>query len=297
MNDNNNVSIEKVNNSNIHVYSESSVTVHESCLKLAYKSHFDSENKSVKHLLENNSHTELKQYISQRVNYTIIERGITVHENEIMVIYNSVYNDVCSRFSNLTLKDIETAFYLGVRSFLGKYYGINAVTFYEWLKEYSEKYLPLAVKKINQIGFRYSEIEQKNVSEQELDEQIISIIIYEFNKFKNSGIYSYVDAGNIAYNWLVKKNIILPLKSRAELHGKAKENLIKVRLRENNELRLRNRAILCVDINKYIQDLPSKQNEIENESKRIELNDFFNTIVKQDIDIERFLNEKLINND
>lgn len=53
-----------------------------------------------------------------------------------VIIATALYSDLCERFPDLTMQEVQMAFKNGVRKDYGEYYGLNIVTFNGWLKAF-----------------------------------------------------------------------------------------------------------------------------------------------------------------
>ena len=89
--------------------------------------------------------------IHQSINRSIADKGVNMEAEDMKYLKKSVTDDILNDFSNLSLQDIQLCFKMGVRGNLGEYFGINVVTFYQWLKKYKEDILPQTFHEVSKF--------------------------------------------------------------------------------------------------------------------------------------------------
>jgi hypothetical protein len=166
------------------------------------------------------------------INYTILDKGINLEPTEINYIKTRVVDDIMRDFSHLSVDDFKLAFYYGVRGEFGDYFGINPITFYNWIKSYKTELLPKVYLEIKPL--LSSSKKQLDFDPKILDKSLASNLLVAFDMFCKNGNHNLFDIGNIHYNFLVKMNCInLTRDEFIECKNKAIGE-IKLRLSENN---------------------------------------------------------------
>lgn len=66
------------------------------------------------------------------------QAGQAILPNELASMAKAVFRDIQSRFSALTIEEIRIALDNGIRGDYGAFYGLNVITFNNWLKAYKQ---------------------------------------------------------------------------------------------------------------------------------------------------------------
>ena len=125
---------------------------------------------------------------------------------DMKYLKKSVTDDILNDFSNLSLQDIQLCFKMGVRGNLGEYFGINVVTFYQWLKKYKEDILPQTFHEVSKF-LPPAKAEEPQVDFKMLDLEKVNGICNAIDKYKQEKIYDFNDIGNIHYKFLKRNNV------------------------------------------------------------------------------------------
>jgi hypothetical protein len=240
---------------------------------------------------------EVSSEIDTLVNFTFAYKGHSpASEREYEFTTTALKEDIFINFSNYTIEEIKLAFKLGVRGELGEYYGLNAKTFYDWLKSYRTKFLHPTLNNIMKL------LPQKEVEipAQEIIDNNNKVLICNFlEEYKISKDYTFNDFGNLIYDFFNKLEIISISKDEKEQILNQSKNQLKVELSERNEnLSKLGKVYHKIDLKKAFQDIEldeSKdyQTRIVTIAKKIALKRFIDTCIETDLDLETLINEKL----
>ena len=93
--------------------------------------------KSIKDLHE----AQVKQSCSEIINLCFVESGQIKQATPEMLAFNrdALFNELKSKFKDLTLDELKEAFKMGVRGEFGDYFGLCAATYHKWIKSYFER--------------------------------------------------------------------------------------------------------------------------------------------------------------
>jgi hypothetical protein len=233
--------------------------------------------------------------IHQSINRTIADKGVNMIKEDINYLYESVREDILKDFSTLSLEDIRLCFNMGVRGKLGEYFGINAVTLYQWLHKYKEEILPQTFKEVYK-HLPPAKIEEPKIDFKQLDLEKIETICQLINKYKNDSIYDFNDFGNIHYKFLEKNNILNFTEEEKELCRENSRNLILSEAKTKNlELISQGRNIQMIDINKLMEKIEFGDKDIDS---AIEINylkllfkHFITNFSRKEKDLQKFRND------
>lgn len=263
------------------------------------------DNTSKQIYLSHHNYPKVKEYedknkvsseIDTLVNFTFAYKGHSpASEREYEFTTTALKEDIFLNFSNYTIEEIKLAFKLGVRGELGEYYGLNAKTFYDWLKAYKTKFLQPALNNIIKL------LPQKEVEipkQEEIDNNNKILICNFFEEYKTTKKYTFNDFGNLIYDFLKKLNLISLLEDeKAEIINQSK-NQLKIELSQRNEDLIKlGKVYHKIDLKKAFQEIEldgkDYQTRVYMIAKKIALQRFINTCVEEDTDLETLINEKL----
>lgn len=80
--------------------------------------------------------TELKDRVIKTLAKTYIDCGKVIEPKELMSLSNGVINEIKRYFINLKIDELDLCFQNGVRKQYGEYFGLNIVTFHQWIKSF-----------------------------------------------------------------------------------------------------------------------------------------------------------------
>lgn len=202
--------------------------------------------------------------IHQSINKSIFDKGVNLIEEEINILKRTVTDDILSDFNTLTLEDINVCFRMGVRGNLGDYFGINAVTYYGWLKKYKTEIIPQVYKELSN-HIKPIEIEAPKIDYKSYDLQKIDTICNAIISFKNDSKYSFDDYGNIHYNFLNNYECFDTFSEETlnRLYQESKNKFISDVRNKNSELMSSGKYYQVSDIKKVIQKVEYGDNDTE----------------------------------
>lgn len=188
----------------------------------------------IKHLKD----VELANKVSELISVTIVVLGHSNKEIDNRVVLEAkIVKDIQTSFSNLTLKEIERAFYLGARGAFknspdeGLYISVSNI--YTWLVKYQIDVRREAMKK--QIEF-YNKQEKDNAEQKILEALTLNIkgVKEEYEKFLNG--YPIYDPLNVLYDFLDGQGLIrLSIARKKEIFEKVKEKYKSDHLKSNSK--------------------------------------------------------------
>lgn len=239
-------------------------------------------------------------HIHKYISYTILDKGVNVQSTEdLEYLKLSVVNDILKNFSHFTLEDIRLSFYYGVRGELGEYYGLNPITFYNWLKSYKFILLSEANKHILPIlGKKIDKEKTSEPTQKEVDFKTAERLIEFYEEFKKSNEYDLIDIGNIAYNLLRRVDLIkLEDDYKKNVIDRAKVKLKQSILSEKKRNLEKGKYWIKIDEKKIFESIENNdidyQDKIKIYCKRIALQDFFVKCKEQNMDFKSEIITKL----
>jgi hypothetical protein len=202
--------------------------------------------------------------IHQSINRCIADKGINMSSVDIDYLYKSVREDILRDFSQLSLQDIQLCFYMGVRGKLGEYFGINAVTLYQWLQKYCDDILPQTFNEISK-HLPAKKIEEPQVDFKNLDLEKIDNLYYALLKWKEEKIYDFNDIGNIHYKFLERMKVFnFSYEQKMIILEEAKTIYLSDLKNKNLDLLGQGKSIQMIDVNSIINKI--EQGEKDSES-------------------------------
>ena len=201
--------------------------------------------------------------IHQSINRCIADKGITMDIEDINYLKRSVTDDIIKQFATLTLEDINLCFKMGVRGDLGEYFGINTVSFYQWLKKYKSELLPKTFQEVKK--FIPQTKQEEDIDKKSLDLEKIENICNVILKYQKDATYDFMDYGNIHFNFLEKHGYFEGYREveLQSLKEDAKNEYIRQAKETNNNLISRGRSIQKVDIDKVIKNIEGGNKDAE----------------------------------
>ena len=194
--------------------------------------------------------------IHQSINRSLADKGISMELEDMDYLKKSVTDDILKDFPTLTLQDIQLCFSLGVRGNLGEYYGMNVVTFYNWLKKYKEEIIPETMGEVKK-HLPPVQIEEEKVDYKKLDLEKVDTICNLIISFNENGIYDFNDFGNIHFKFLNKFSVFDEFSEEEiqVLKEDAKQNLIRETKEKNLTLLAQRKNYQLNNINKLLDDI------------------------------------------
>lgn len=230
--------------------------------------------------------------IHQSINRSIADKGITMALEDMDYLKRSITDDILKEFPILTLQDVNLCFSMGVRGNLGEYFGMNVVTFYNWLKKYKEEVIPESMGEVTKhlppVPIK-EEVDYKKLDLEKID-TICGLII----RYNESGNYDFNDFGNIHYNFLNRFSFFDRFSEEeiTNLKEYSKLELIIETKEKNTSLLAKSKNFQLNDIDKLLDDieLGTKDTEIMIQIIFLKLlfKKFITTFNTLGIDIDKF---------
>lgn len=143
--------------------------------------------------------------IEIELNKAIMDRGFNVDEDDLKYLKLTLIKTILStpRYSVLTLKEIQQAFYKGVRGQLGKYYGISVISIEEWLNTYIKEYSSPAL-----LGYKKA-VKKMDTSKDAVlqKESWVNSMDYQFQLFKKDNS-KFIDFRQYLFMYLEKHGLV-----------------------------------------------------------------------------------------
>lgn len=214
----------------------------------------------------------LADKVSEIVAKTFQTAGWSTDNTTIAMMTVETVNDIRNHFNSLSLEEINTAFYEGVRGNYCDYQGINLVSFHKWLKYYKENHHFKYVQEHIQ-GQKLLE-SQTELTDGEKEQILIDGVKRCYLTWKKSK--QIVDYGNPVFDFLKEKEKIklteiewsnYMLKAKIEVTGQLKAQAVGGDRGER------------MDAKRLLQDIDSNA-KIESLAKNMALADYFKKISK-----------------
>jgi len=233
----------------------------------------------------------LKGRLLELVHNSHLTAGIKPPDNkiELNITLNEIISEQRNNKSNLRFDEIEIAFKNGIHKKYGEYYGLNAVTFCFFIREYLKESARLeAIKIKNTIEVK------KDPTEEEIYQLSVSNCIQSENEFKSKGTVGRF--GVVVYEFLEKQKIlVLDTPAKKEYFEQAKTDLQNY-IHSKKSVSLDKFEIR--DLNSTLQSLINNDgNKTTYEklvviSKRLAVDDYFRSLELDELTIDKVLNAK-----
>ena len=224
-------------------------------------------------------HIEIEKYCRELVIKAFLDVGQAKVDNTIIkLMTGGLINEILPYKNIISPTGVKTAIEKGIRKEYGEYFGINAVSFNQFLKGYmNSTERQEAILKQKQHEKKIIE-ERQNALNMDTGKEFT---LYCYDKFKEENII--YDPANIAYDWL-KKNNLIPLITK-ELKESIKTEA------ETRYISSRMNGADGVPASKYMMERlagktkkTNKEEEILSLCKNIHLKLIFNQITKEQIE-------------
>jgi hypothetical protein len=147
---------------------------------------------------------ELKDRVIKVLAKTYIDCGKVIESKELISLSNGVINEIKRYFINLKIDELDLCFQNGVRKVYGEYFGLNIVTFHQWIKSFMAEEKRLDAIKIRSTPRiepikEYTEEQKLNIQD-----EFMTFHKSRYLKLRNWGSYEASIEG--IYKILVAKN-------------------------------------------------------------------------------------------
>lgn len=221
--------------------------------------------------LPNDFHAELILLIAK----VYADKGQIAEPTQIKSLALSLCNELKAYFKGITLEEVKIALESGIRGEYGEYFGINIISFNQFIKGYiSDSRTKSAKDKQEQY---YTELKEKEL-ELEKTDWTQQFVIHIYDKWKESKIVDCVNG--TCFNWLKANgfdNVGTDFKNQAlkqaeeQFYNKSKEE------KESAIVRFQGLAYELSKPKKTSKEIEA-ENKIKNAAKRICVDKIFQSI-------------------
>ncbi len=229
---------------------------------------------------------------------TIWESGINMPEEDQKIFIPLAIEDIKEGREYLTISDVRIALKNGVRRKYGKnggeFFGINITTLNYWLDCYEQQTKITTMLKLNTITPAKEEKEYTEDEKKEHHRIWIEGVYSEFEKYKNTGVYSFYDFNSAFYEYAKEIGLVtLSEEDKNRIYDEAV-------LEYKNSKSLKNARSVGqrADFKHAVESLNKEKNEssYKNEIKlifrKIVVRDLFKAFIKKEKDLKDMV-EKL----
>lgn len=236
--------------------------------------------------IRDHSTIELEDELNKIIQTTFFNSGQKLSAEDAIPMLDSMIPDLKNYFNGMTIEEIKVAFKRGLMKEFGDYFGLNPVTFLNWLKNYMTSANRSSVKT------KLKTQEEKVLSDQEKEELNLKGVIRCWNDFKEKRII--YDFGNATYNYLERKGIINFNKQRKnEIKADVKKRLIESEaFRSEGSKSMKERRDFKGIIDRLKSETGEQKDILIFECRREALKIYFSELLEMGEELETILNEK-----
>lgn len=204
-------------------------------------------------------------------------------KEDLAFMASELTKDIEIRFPGLTLEEIAIALEKGVRKDFGKYYGLNVVTFNDWISAYANS--PERLRAIDEQLKKRAISAPIKLTPEQIEEEKKDTILVGFGLYKKMG--THPGRPDTVYNALEERGLIkLSKDEKWDLYNQAQKKLIEELEKQKKEPKNRIRVKSIGDeIQSFLTPNIQTQGRIVFESKKIAVDNFYKNIVEKDLDI------------
>ena len=212
---------------------------------------------------------ELKDRVIKVLAKTYIDCGKVIESKELISLSNGVINEIKRYFINLKIDELDLCFQNGVRKVYGEYFGLNIVTFHQWIKSFMAEEKRLKAIKIRSTPRiepikEYTEEDKLNIQD-----EFMTFHKLRYLKLRNWGSYEASIEG--IYKILVDTNEVSNIEFNANMQEAYDIVLEDLEMQsKTNDLLLRRK------LRAKIETLTMESKEVINMAKQITIEDLWN---------------------
>ena len=212
---------------------------------------------------------ELKDRVIKVLAKTYIDCGKVIESKELISLSNGVINEIKRYFINLKIDELDLCFQNGVRKQYGEYFGLNIVTFHQWIKSFMAEENRLEAIKIRSTP-RIEPIKEYTAEDKlRIRDEFMSYAKSTYKKTGHFGLYE-PSIGDI-YKILVDTNEVSNIEFNANMQEAYDYVLEDLEMQsKTNDLLLRRKLIA------KIETLTMESKEVINMAKQITIEDLWN---------------------
>lgn len=149
---------------------------------------------------------EFKSEMIKLIGQTHLNCGFKLDENQLLQTIDELCSDLLKYNNTLTFPEIVLAFKNGYKKEYGDFFGLSNATYFGWVNAYTWGEKRLRVKKSIQDAKDNANKEPDKKTPEEIDYIMKDACLRSFDDFRKK--VPVVDAGNVKYNYLVRKGLI-----------------------------------------------------------------------------------------
>ena len=212
---------------------------------------------------------ELKDRVIKVLAKTYIDCGKVIESKELISLSNGVINEIKRYFINLKIDELDLCFQNGVRKVYGEYFGLNIVTFHQWIKSFMAEEKRLEAIKIRSTP-RIEPIKEYT-EEQKLNIQDEFMTFHKSRYLKLRNFGSYEASIESIYKILVDTNEVSNIEFNSNMQEAYDYVLEDLEMQsKTNDLLLRRK------LRAKIETLSMESKEVINMAKQITIEDLWN---------------------
>jgi len=216
---------------------------------------------------------DFKTKMINLIGQTYLNCGFKLDENQVTLTINELCEDLKKYNITLTFEEIQLAFKNGYKKQYGDFFGLSNATYFGWVNAYTCGESRLKVKKTLLSAKENANKQPEIKSPAEINKIMKDSCLKSFEDFKIGVVV--LDAGNVKYNYLVKKEVLnISKEKKAEFMILAEKNL-------------KSLAIETKGKTETIEKCFGKivQTSIVSEAKKLALIDFYKNLASNDFDL------------
>jgi hypothetical protein len=212
---------------------------------------------------------ELKDRVIKVLAKTYIDCGKVIESKELISLSNGVINEIKRYFINLKIDELDLCFQNGVRKIYGEYFGLNIVTFHQWIKSFMAEEKRLEAIKIRSTP-RIEPIKEYTEEDKlRIRDEFMTFHKLRYLELRNWGSYEASIEG--IYKILIDTNEVSNIEFNANMQEAYEIVLEDLEMQsKTNDLLLRRKLIA------KIETLTMESKEVINMAKQITIEDLWN---------------------
>ena len=206
---------------------------------------------------------------------TYFETGQTPESEQVLkLLANSLFNEVQTYFSTLTIAEVKLCFQKGCRKEYGDFYGLNVSTFHGWMKNYSQSQARMNAKKETQ------KTPELPVSKTEIEEMWRKATVRQFEEFKKTGVLN-VHMPGMLYDKLEELGLITLSKAeKVKIYEQATEAVKQELQAKRLKVKPIQKQQIALILDRMAKNTPAStdQSLIKTKAKEIAIKNYYSSI-------------------
>lgn len=232
--------------------------------------------------------SDINRALAMAISKTFALRGQQLTTDDIVFMARELGSSVIARFPGLTVEEVCIALDKGVKKDFGEYYGLNVVTFLDWIKAYKDSE---SRRKALDSLHKASLPQQTEPTPEEVVLLNRKRAIDTFIHFKESGeLRGWIGYHALTYDYLKASGLItFNEETREKILSQAKEHSEKMIRREFT--RGKTESINRIINQRIMTECRDSNSQVQATAKLIGLKMFFSGLVKKGKDLKNLLPE------